>query len=216
MEVISVNIGQKKTIIYNGESIETGIYKYPVDEAIDIGFTDVAGDDVIDRRYHGGLDKACYLYSADHYRYWKLIYPDLDWQWGMFGENLTVNNLHENKIHIGDIFEIGSTTVQVTQPRQPCFKLGIRLNNPKAVKQFVQKELPGVYFRVLKNGEISKGDQMILVDQKVHNFTITEVFHLIYNAQDNIDKVKQAIGMPELADSCRADLMKYSKLKNSK
>lgn len=212
MEIISTNLGKKKIIQYNGQEVLTGIYKYPVKEPLLLEKTDVKGDDVIDRKYHGGIDKACYLYSSTHYDFWKEKYPDLDWEWGMFGENLSISNLDEANVLIGDIYQIGTAKVQVTQPRQPCFKLGIRLKDPLGVKAFVSAEKPGVYVKVLENGSVKVDDKMLLIDRNNRNFSIKHIFHLIYNAQSNIEIVKKAVAMPELAESCRKDLVKYAKL----
>lgn len=212
MKVISTNIGDRTSITHKGDQVDTGIFKYPVQQALKLELTDVVGDTVIDRRYHGGEDKACYLYSTDHYKLWKSFYPELDWQWGMFGENLSVKGLEESVLFIGDIFRLGTALVQISQPRQPCFKLGIRLKNPKAVKQFVEMEKPGAYVRVLEKGEVSVGDTFKLVDQKQTSFSLQQIFHLIYNASDNISEVNRAIDIPELAESCRNDLRKYAKL----
>lgn len=212
MEIIATNIGKKKLIQYNGKEVYTGMYKYPVNEALHLEKNDVLGDDVIDRKYHGGADKACYLYSSTHYDFWKPQYPDIEWQWGMFGENLSIADLNEQEVFIGDIYQLGTALVQVTQPRQPCYKLGIRLQDPSSVKAFVKAEKPGVYIRILKEGTVSAGDSMTLVERKKESFSIQYIFHLIYNAPENIDAVKQAIQIPELAASCKKDLIKYAKL----
>ena len=97
MKVVSVNIGEKRTVNYKGKIVETGIFKSPVETPIFLGETGVETDAVIDRRYHGGIDKAVYAYSQNHYAYWKKIYPELDWKFGMFGENLTISNLEETR-----------------------------------------------------------------------------------------------------------------------
>ncbi|MDA3890571.1 MAG: MOSC domain-containing protein [Salinivirgaceae bacterium] len=210
MEVISTNLGEKQAIKWQGKEVFTGIYKYPVNEPLALGLNDVEKDQVIDRKYHGGIDKACYLYSADHYDFWKSKYPDLNWQWGMFGENLTIKGLNELKIKIGDVYKLGTALVIITQPRQPCFKLGIRLKDAKAVKLFVNEKKPGAYIRILQSGTVNKNDTMILVESKPENYSLTEIFSLIYSAKENHDQVKRAIKMPELAESCRDDLIKYS------
>jgi len=133
MDIISTNIGSPVLVEWNGQQIETGIYKYSTHSPIFLGEEDVFEDHVINRKYHGGPDKACYLYSANHYPFWKDKFPKLDWQWGMFGENLTVEGLDESKVKIGDVYRIGTAVVQVSQPRQPCFKLGIRFEDQIAV-----------------------------------------------------------------------------------
>jgi MOSC domain-containing protein YiiM len=213
MKVISTNTGLKRTIVFRGKEVITGIFKAPVIGPIYLGKDDVEGDDVIDRKYHGGVDKACYLFSADHYAQWKIEYPDLDWKWGMFGENLTIEGLDEAKIHIGDVFKIGSAKVQVTQPRQPCFKLGIRLNDGKAVKRFVEKEQCGIYIRVLEEGYVKQGDTVSCVEKKDENFTVKEIFHFINYAKNNQEAIQKALLMTELAEACSRDLIKYSGLK---
>jgi MOSC domain-containing protein YiiM len=207
MIVISTNIGEPKTIVWHGKKVQTGIYKFPVDHPIFLGTEDVENDHVMDRKYHGGVDKACYLYSADHYTWWKEFYPELEMPWGMFGENLTVEGLHENEINVGDIFEIGEAVVQTTQPRQPCYKLGIRFQNPKVVKQFVESGFPGVYVRVLKNGMVKTGEKMIL-KEKSNSISIQKVFELLYTDNFQEELLKQALNNPFLAESCRRDLLK--------
>jgi MOSC domain-containing protein YiiM len=207
MIVISTNIGEPKTIVWHGKKEQTGIYKYPVEHPIFLGTEDVENDHVMDRKYHGGVDKACYLYSADNYNFWKKFYPELEMPWGMFGENLTVEGLHENEITVGDIFEIGEAVVQATQPRQPCYKLGIRFQNPKVVKQFVESGFPGVYVRVLKNGMVRTGEKMIL-KEKSNSISIQKVFELLYTENFQEELLKQALNNPFLAESCRRDLLK--------
>ena len=211
MHIVSTNVGEKTEITFRGKELFTGIFKYQVHEPLVLGNEDVKGDAVIDRRYHGGIDKACYLYSVNHYPFWKKAYPNLEWSWGMFGENLTIAGLDESELHIGDIFSIGTARVQITQPRQPCFKLGIRLADPKAVELFVQAEKPGAYVRVLREGTVRTGDDLRLELGKPSNYTVEEVFHLLYNARENLDVVNRAIRMPDLAISCRDDLIKLSK-----
>ena len=207
MKIISTNIGEPKTIEWRGKSIQTGIYKYPVPHPLFLGKEDVENDHVIDRRYHGGIDKACYLYSADHYKYWQQLYPDLDMPFGMFGENLTVEGLHEAEINIGDVFSIGEAVVQATQPRQPCFKLEFRFGNPDIQEQFINSGFPGVYLRVLIPGKVNTGHEMIIKDKK-DSLSIRKVFELLYTQEFQKDTVLKAINDPHIAKSCRNDLLK--------
>lgn len=207
MEIISTNIGEPVVIEWRGQKLETGIYKYPVDKPIYLGKEDVVHDHVIDRRYHGGVDKACYLYSAEHYQFWQQKYPEIRLQWGMFGENLTIKGLDESKIRIGDKFKIGTAVVQVTQPRQPCFKLGIRFGNQEAVSDFWTLPYSGVYVRVEDEGEVNVGDQLNLIETNVESLSVAEVFSL-FRSEDAIDLIQKAIAEPFLAASCRRDLQK--------
>ncbi len=206
MKIISTNIAEPKTINWNGKEVTTGLFKYSVEDGIFLGTEDVDNDHVIDRRYHGGADKACYLYSADHYPYWKERYPSLEMPWGMFGENLTIEGLHEAEVNIGDIYKIGETVVQVTQPRQPCFKLEFRFNDKKIVRQFVDSGFSGVYVRVLEKGKVKAGDTIKPVEKK-NALSIQKVYELLYATQfDRI--VEQAVNDPFIADSCKRDLLK--------
>ncbi|SNR54890.1 MOSC domain-containing protein [Lutibacter flavus] len=176
MKVISVNLGEKKSINYKGKIIETGIFKYPVQFPIFLGEEDVEKDAVIDRRYHGGVDKAVYAYSENHYEYWKPLYPNLDWKYGMFGENLTISNLEETKIHIGDTFKLGEVILEVTKPREPCMKLGLRFGTQKVLKQFWNSTKSGIYFKVLQTGNVCIGDELVLIKKNEISPTIAVVY----------------------------------------
>ncbi len=208
MKIVSVNIGKKETIIWRGKKVQTGICKYPVTEPLSLGLEDVVGDSVIDRRYHGGRDKACYLFSEDVYPEWKELYPDLNWQPGMFGENLTVEGLNENKVFIGDVYKIGTALVQVTQPRQPCFKLGVRFGSQKAVGDFIELAHSGVYVRVLREGNVSKGDELELVERSDEQVSVYEVFQLLYADNFSDESIMKVANTEFLAASCKNDLLR--------
>jgi len=183
MKIIATNIAKPTTIVWNGKTQTTGIYKYPIKEGIYLEKEDVKGDEVSDRKHHGGIFKACYLFSEDHYAYWQNLYPNLDFNYGIFGENLTVKGLDETKISVGDIYKIGTALVQVTQPREPCFKLGIRFGTQAILKQFIKHARPGTYVRVLEEGLIKPGDKMILVQAATNSLTTTQLFSLLFAKQ---------------------------------
>lgn len=206
MKIVSTNIGEPRTLPFNGKEVTTGIFKFPVKEGIFLGTEDVVNDHVIDRRYHGGIDKACYLYSADHYTYWQNLYPELEMPWGMFGENLTVEGLHEAQVNIGDVFSIGDVVVQATQPRQPCYKLNFRFPDREIVRKFVDSGFSGVYVRVLEGGLITASTEMKCIEKK-DSISIQQVYTWIY-ASEFDPEVKQAINDPNIAASCRKDLLK--------
>lgn len=210
MNIVSTNIGKPQSIEWNGKEVFTGMYKYPVPGPVFLEKENVDDDSVMDRKHHGGNDKACYLYSADHYTYWKELYPGLEMPWGMFGENLTVEGLHENTIYIGDVFQAGEATVQVTQPRQPCYKLGIRFGDSSVINQFVESGYPGVYVRILNTGFVKSGDQFTCIEKK-NSVTVQVVFKLLYASEFNKDELSMAIENPFLASSCRKDLLKRRK-----
>jgi len=206
MKVISLNIGEKKTISWRGKPVQTGIFKYPVEGPILLGKTDVEGDVVYDRRYHGGISKACYLYSADHYPEWKKLFPELEWSYGMFGENLTIEGLQEKDFLIGDILRIGGATVQISQPRQPCFKLGVRFGTQTVLKKFIQKNQPGIYVRVLDPEKVFKEDAVELIERPHNSIRLLEVWDLLYKPNPDKDLLQFALDYPLLADGCKESL----------
>ena len=210
MIITSVNIGQATEIIWNGETIETGIFKSPV-QKIELEMTDVKNDNVIDKLYHGGIEKACYLYSEDHYDYWKSLYPTLDFNFGMFGENITIKGLDERTIMIGDIYRIGGATVQVTQPRQPCFKLGLVFKTQKILKQFINSNYPGIYLKVLEGNCVKPGDSMELIERQHNSMSVKEIYRLLYDKKPNEEDLEFAISINTLANSCKKSLMKRLK-----
>ena len=176
MKVISLNIAKPTEISWRGKTITTGIYKTSVAGPIFLDKEDVENDSVIDRKYHGGIDQAVYAYGYNHYRFWKDLYPLLNFSNGFFGENLTVSDLDETKIHVGDVYELGETIIQVTKPRQPCYKLGIRFNDPAVIKQFWNTTKSGIYFRILQTGKVAIDDEFKLIEKAQDSPSIAEVF----------------------------------------
>jgi len=176
MKLVSVNVGEKKTINYKGRIIETGIFKKPMDFPIFLGEEDVEKDAVIDRKYHGGIDQAVYAYSENHYQYWKELYPNLEWNFGMFGENLTISNLEETEIKVGNQYKLGETIIEVTKPREPCMKLGLVFGTQKILKQFWNSTKCGIYFKVLQTGNVAVDDELILIKKAENSPTISEVY----------------------------------------
>jgi len=176
MKVVSVNLGERKSIEYNGRIIETGIFKYPVKKPIFLGKEDVENDAVIDRKHHGGIDQAVYAYSEDHYHFWKNLYPKLDWEFGIFGENLTITNLEETEIFVGSQYKLGETIIEVTKPREPCMKLGLRFGTQAILKQFWNSTKSGIYFKVLQTGNVSVGDVLTPIHIAKNLSSIAEVY----------------------------------------
>ena len=176
MKVVSVNIGERKKVQWKNQEYTTGIFKYPVEKPIFLDTEDVRGDHVVNRIYHGGVLQAAYAYGEQHYDYWKKLYPNHDWQYGMFGENLTLTDLNEEEIHVGSVYQLGAAKVEITKPRQPCLKLGIRFNDMKIIKQFWNSTKSGLYFKILETGHVNKNDQLILIENKPQNMTIAELY----------------------------------------
>ncbi len=204
MRITSVNRGEAKTVRWRGKPVRTGIFKYPVDGPIFLGAEDVVNDAVVDRKHHGGVDMAVYAYSADHYSFWKEQFPDAEWDLGMFGENLTVSGLDETQMHIGSIYSLGDAQVQVCQPRQPCFKLGIRFGTQKVLKPYIRSSYCGVYFRVVRPGPVQVGDTFKLVGRQQETPTIAEVFRLMYHRDENAsEQIEQALACTFLPEGAK-------------
>lgn len=176
MKVVSTNIGKRETHQWKNKIAETGIFKYPTNNPVFLGLEDVENDAVVDRKYHGGIDQAVYAYSANHYDYWKKLYPHLNFNFGMFGENLTITNLDETTINVGDVYQLGSALVEVTKPREPCFKLIFRFQNEAIVQQFWDTTYCGVYFKVLQTGIVKNDDSLQLVKKATNTQTIADVY----------------------------------------
>jgi MOSC domain-containing protein YiiM len=185
MQIVSTNIAQPKWITINGKDTKTGIFKKPTDKAIFLDTETVKGDEVSNRKYHGGEFKACYLFSADHYPYWENLYPELDWYYGMLGENLTVKGLDESQLIIGAIYSIGEALVQVTQPREPCNTFAAKMGNPAILKQFIHHGKPGTYVKVLEPGFVKTGDTFKLIERPEHSITTAQFFELLFSKDKN-------------------------------
>lgn len=210
MKVISTNLGKPTKIIWNGNEALTGIYKYPIDEPLFLDVEDVKNDTVVDRKHHGGVYKACYLFSAQNYQHWKEKYPLLDWDWGMFGENLTLDELDESQLKIGSIYKLGTSLVQITQPREPCYKLGIRFNDQSIIKQFIDHGHPGTYLRVLEPGKVTLGDTMELVEESENPLTIQAFYTLLFAKIKDPKILEWAINNEALPLGKREKLKKWA------
>lgn len=200
MKIVSTNIGQRTSFIWNGKEKFTGINKKPVDFPIRLGKSDVVGDVVTERKVHAGPTKACYLYSADHYPYWKNIYPNLGWHLGMFGENLTVEGLDETTLYIGDIYKVGDAKIQITEPRQPCYKFGYKMGDQGIIKKFINTTFCGSYIGVLEEGEVQSGDEFILHEESPNQLSVGDAFQMIYGSEINEDlrlKLEKETALPD-------------------
>ncbi len=211
MKVLSVNLGGKTIVKWRGKQVATGIFKKPVDQPLFLGREIVSDDVIADRKVHGGIDKACYLFSVSHYPYWKNLYPKLPWDWGMFGENLTVEDMDEANIQLGDVYTIGTAMVEVSQPREPCYKLGIRFESQEVLKQFIDHGYPGTYVRILREGKVNKGDQLQLVSRPETSISIKDFFKLLYDREKDEDMVFRALASKALPEKKHLKLGKYIK-----
>jgi len=176
VRLLSVNVALPKTVTLLGRSVRTGFFKEPVLGAIPLSFLGLEGDGQADPRYHGGPGKAVYLYPFEHYAYWSAALSRSDFTPGAFGENFTAEGLLETETRIGDVFAIGSATLQVTQPRTPCAKLGLRMGSLRFVRVFAAAGRPGFYLSVLEEGSVEAGDAIARVATDAKRPTVAEVF----------------------------------------
>jgi MOSC domain-containing protein YiiM len=181
MRLISVNVGLPRKVMYNGTTIMTGIFKEPVEGRTTLRRLNLDGDRQADLSVHGGADKAVYAYPVEHYDYWRRELPERELPFGMFGENLTTEGLLEEAVNIGDRFRVGSAEVMATQPRLPCYKLGIKFGREDIIKRFLASRRTGLYFSVLREGEVGAGDEIELIGRDAHNVTVLDITKLYVN-----------------------------------
>lgn len=206
MEIISLNISRPQEILVNTKPEITGYYKKAGQTSIFLSKNGVKNDFVADKIHHGGADKACYLYGLNNYEFWKNKHNHLTFEYGMFGENISLNYLNESQIKIGDTFKCGKAIIQVTQPRQPCYKLGIKFGNPKIVGEFCEAPYPGIYVRVLEEGEIQLNDSFELIETHSESPTVLEIFRLIYKKSLSREEIQAALNNPYLAQNVKNEL----------
>jgi len=203
MRLVSINIGQPRLVEWNGKTIETGIFKDPVMGPVRVARTNLAGDRQADLTVHGGEDKAVYAYPSEHYPFWsrELDRPDLPW--GMFGENLTTEGLAEATVRLGDRFAIGTAEFEVSQPRLPCFKLGLKFERADMVKRFLRSGRLGFYVRVRREGVIEAGEPIRHVGRDPEAPTIADLALLETTRRGDRELVERAARTPALTESWR-------------
>ena len=202
MKLLSVNVGLPRELEWNGKIILTSIFKQPVTGRVRVARLNVEGDQQSDLTVHGGPEKAVYAYPSEHYPFWRGELARMDLAWGVFGENFTTAGLLEETLHIGDRVRIGSAEFVVTQPRMPCFKLGIRFNRSDMVKRFLRSGRTGFYFAVLREGEVGAGDSIELLEKDKNNIPVAEVVNL-YRGAANQELLRRVSELPSLPNSWR-------------
>ena len=203
MKLISVNVGLPREVNWKGKTVSTGIFKEPVSARVMVRSLNLDGDGQADLTVHGGLDKAIYVYSFEHYDYWRSELPDTELTPGIFGENFTVTGFKEEELNIGDRFQIGSVELLVTQPRLPCYKLGIRFGRSDMVKRFLASRRTGFYFRVLQEGEVGAGDTLELVSRDDNNITVADITQLYVREKNDPALLHRATQLEALPESWR-------------
>jgi MOSC domain-containing protein YiiM len=175
VRLVSVNVGLPRHVEWRGRRVRTSIWKEPVGGRVRVTRLNVEGDRQADLRVHGGPDKAVYAYPSEHYAYWRRELPDVDFPWGAFGENLTTEGLLETGVRVGDRLRAGSAEFVVTDPRMPCYKLGVRFGRDDMVKRFMASGRSGFYLAVLAEGDVAAGDPIELVPGPDDAATVADV-----------------------------------------
>ena len=203
MKLISINVGRPRLVPSKGEVVSTGIYKNPVSGPVHVARLNLDGDRQADLTVHGGVNKAVYAYPVEHYEFWRERYPDFPWQWGAFGENLTTEGLLENSLHIGDQVAIGSVLLTVTQPRTPCFKLAIKFETNRILKQFLESGRSGFYFSVAQEGDLEAGDDIRVIPSGADQITIAEANQLMIAKSVPSELLQRALSSANLSANWR-------------
>jgi MOSC domain-containing protein YiiM len=201
MKILSVNVGVPRQVTWQGKLVTTGIFKEPVQGRVMLRKLNLHGDQQADLTVHGGVSKAVYLYPSEHYGYWRTEFPGMDLPWGMFGENFTTEGLLEKGVYIGDRFRIGETEVMVTEPRMPCYKLGIKFGRADIIKRFLASRRTGFYFAVMREGMVSAGDAVELVGQEQQGTSVADITRLYSFDKDDVKSLRQAIQVEALPES---------------
>jgi len=202
-KILSVNVSLPKEVDFEGQKVTTGIFKKSIDGRIMLRTLNLDGDKQADLTVHGGPDKAVYAYPIEHYEFWRKVYPDMEMPNGMFGENFTIEDLMESEVSVGDSFEIGSSKVIATQPRMPCYKLGVKFGRMDVLKKFLASGRSGIYFKVLEEGEVGAGDPIIQIKKDTIRVGITDIVRLYSSDREDIGMMRRAVKVEALPEGWR-------------
>jgi MOSC domain-containing protein YiiM len=203
MKIISINVGRPRIVMWKGEPVSTGIFKEPVAGSIMLRTLNLDGDRQADLSVHGGPSKAVYAYPVEHYDYWKAELPKMPLPWGMFGENFSIEGLLESTTNIGDRFQIGSAEVMVTEPRMPCYKLGIKFGRMDFLKRFLASGRTGFYFSVIREGEVAAGDTIKSLEPDEHGVKVADITRLYARDRDDLATMRRALEVEALPQGWR-------------
>ena len=203
MKLLSINVSRPREVAHGSGTVTTGIFKEPVDGRVMLGTLNLDGDGQADLVGHGGIHKAAYAYSVENYEYWKRELDREDLTFGWFGENFTVEGMTEDEVHIGDVFRVDGALVEVTQPRVPCYKLGLKMGLKGFEKTFLASCRVGFYLRVLEEGEVGVGDGLDRVRTDPGRITVREMCHLLYFDPENLEGARRALRIRALSPGWR-------------
>ena len=197
--LLSVNVGLPRDVTWNGKTVRTSVWKSPVDGRRMVRKLDIDGDAQADLAGHGGEHRAVFVYQMDSYHYWERFLGRNDFTFGQFGENFTVEGLPDNEVCIGDRYRIGGAVFEVTQPRVTCYRVGIRMNEPRMAALLVAHHRPGFYFRVLQEGEVGAGDDIVKIADGPERISVAEVDALLYLPGHSSEQLQRALRIPALS-----------------
>jgi ferredoxin-NADP reductase/MOSC domain-containing protein YiiM len=197
--LLSVNVGLPRDVTWNGKTVRTAVWKSPVAGRRMVRKLDIDGDAQADLAGHGGEHRAVFVYQMDSYHYWERFLGRNDFTFGQFGENFTVDGLPDNEVCIGDRYRIGGAEFEVTQPRVTCYRVGIRMNEPRMAALLVAHHRPGFYFRVLQEGEVGAGDDIVKIADGPERITVAEVDALLYLPGHSSEELQRALRIPALS-----------------
>ena len=200
MKLISVSVGLPREVTWHGRTVLTSIWKEPIQGRVHVATLNLDGDQQSDLSVHGGVDKAVYVYPSEHYPFWQGELPGVDLLPGAFGENFTSEGLLDAEVQIGDRLRIGTAEFIVTQPRMPCFKLGIRFQRPDLVKRFLQSKRTGFYLAVQREGEVTAGDAIEFIERSESGVTIVDITNLYALDSQSQDLLRRASEVPALPE----------------
>jgi MOSC domain-containing protein YiiM len=204
MKIVSLNVGLPRDVMWHGHTVTTGIYKEPVAGRVALRRLNLDGDRQADLTVHGGEYKAVYCYPVAHYEYWKKELPGRELPMGMFGENFTTDGLSEDSAHLGDRFAVGSAEVVVTQPRLPCYKLGVKFQSDDMVRRFLASGRSGFYLAVTREGEVATGDEIKMISRDENAVPVSEITRLYIAKRydgDDMKSLRRALRVTALPES---------------
>jgi len=201
MKILSVNVGLPREVAWQGKLVTTGIFKEPVKSPVMLRRLNLDGDGQADLTVHGGVTKAVYAYPSEHYAFWRAELPTMDLPLGMFGENLTTEGLLEDAVYIGDRFRVGEAELMVTEPRMPCYKLGIKFGRADIIKRFLASRRSGFYFAVTREGMVSAGDALELIGREQQGISVADITRLYAFEKDDLKALRRAIEVGALPEN---------------
>src|SRR5215472_11868390 len=202
--LLSVNVGLPRDVTWNGKTVRTAVWKSPVTGRRMVRKLDIDGDAQGDLAGHGGEQRAVFVYQVDSYQYWERFLGRNDFSFGQFGENFTVEGLPDNEVCIGDHYRIGGALFEVTQPRVTCYRVGIRMNEARMPSLLVAHHRPGFYFRVLQEGEVGAGDEIVKIADGPERITVAEIDALLYLPGHSREQLERALRIPALSKGWQA------------